>query len=532
MIYELVRRDPAWKVIPAATLTVAAAGAILGLDIAMLFVPVNYFAVVNLVWPFQRAMPFQAALPIRARDLYLARIAALLSMIWLPVAAGSAAAFLRHGAATPTQALGVLAAGLYFSFLVIRILSVRVEQCGGWSWTSGVLWVSALFAGVFVFSRAVAAPAAVVGAIACAAQFFWAWRRIPAGFQAAPYEAILEEPAPRRRPFAWRPVLTSMFSWWYVLFAALGMFIAWFADEPLVLASMLTPAYGLTRRRLRWLPGVGLPLSPYRLMACLLLPLIVIIILLYAPLRISGHAADMKRVPEISSERYFEPPSWNVVVTIVPQPKDDPTSLNVTTPFEYWRLAFGGAPVIRAPWGESVHPTELRVGPAAIYNPFTVDRGNTRRFQSWQWDRAAVAAYGRPVSPCCTTAVPITAQPPAEVLSLASLLAYTLLIAWAFEIGDATIFRRTRRVVFETVLIMLLTWLPIFADAFGIPSSYGSITGALFKKYLVTVCSALPMPGVIGVSLLLVLIPFGMLLLRWPKREIFGPIRQDNSWDY
>src|SRR5205085_1150859 len=90
MIYQLIRRDPAWKtalVIGPAALLLALIPRLSG------FGPLAGFLFTGCLLfgqPHRRATIFEAALPISSRDLVAARLAALLSAIWFPTLAASA----------------------------------------------------------------------------------------------------------------------------------------------------------------------------------------------------------------------------------------------------------------------------------------------------------------------------------------------------------------------------------------------------------------------------------------------------------
>ncbi len=55
------------------------------------------------------------------------------------------------------------------------------------------------------------------------------------------------------------------------------------------------------------------------------------------------------------------------------------------------------APLIEAPWGEAFQPPVFRLYGFDIYNPYAVGCGNSERFLDWQFNRATVAVYGRPL---------------------------------------------------------------------------------------------------------------------------------------
>jgi hypothetical protein len=73
-------------------------------------------------------------------------------------------------------------------------------------------------------------------------------------------------------------------------------------------------------------------------------------------------------------------------------------TLNVLPSVDFWTLANRGiAPVIQAPWGEIFQPPVFRNSGFDIFNPYAVGCGNSNRFLNWQFSRATIAVYGRPI---------------------------------------------------------------------------------------------------------------------------------------
>jgi len=71
---------------------------------------------------------------------------------------------------------------------------------------------------------------------------------------------------------------------------------------------------------------------------------------------------------------------------------------NVLPSLEYWiPVQSGKTLLITAPWGETVQPPIDRVMGLNIYNPYAVGCDSSRRFLEWQFQRAAVAIYGRSI---------------------------------------------------------------------------------------------------------------------------------------
>jgi hypothetical protein len=72
---------------------------------------------------------------------------------------------------------------------------------------------------------------------------------------------------------------------------------------------------------------------------------------------------------------------------------------NVLPSLEYWIPAKSGrAPVIRSPWGETFQPPAYRESGFVVYNPYAVGCDNSRRFLEWQFNKATVAIFGRPIA--------------------------------------------------------------------------------------------------------------------------------------
>jgi len=193
MIYRLVRRDPAWKLMPYA----AAGGALCtwarsGQFVAAFFGPLLYACLVFAGFRW-RATMFQAALPISARDLFTARCVAFAALVWLPVLAAVGVAFVK-GDAT----LGPVDCGAGASLLTISVLSVRLKEIEGpVSIMQPLQGLLGIFLCVVAFLFLPAAPVLAFCAITTVAFFARAWRAMPESFQVAPLEA--QEPSKRRQ---------------------------------------------------------------------------------------------------------------------------------------------------------------------------------------------------------------------------------------------------------------------------------------------------------------------------------------------
>jgi hypothetical protein len=66
---------------------------------------------------------------------------------------------------------------------------------------------------------------------------------------------------------------------------------------------------------------------------------------------------------------------------------------------DHWKRAIDRTPpLITAPWGEQAVTDTATVFGVTLYNPWTSGEHNTPRFVDWQFSRAAVKVYGRPLS--------------------------------------------------------------------------------------------------------------------------------------
>jgi hypothetical protein len=82
-----------------------------------------------------------------------------------------------------------------------------------------------------------------------------------------------------------------------------------------------------------------------------------------------------------------------------PAETPDCRTMNILPAMEFWvPVKAGKAPLIRAPWGETFQPSASRRFGFDIYNPYAVGCTNSRSFFDWQFSRATLAVYGRPIA--------------------------------------------------------------------------------------------------------------------------------------
>jgi hypothetical protein len=123
---------------------------------------------------------------------------------------------------------------------------------------------------------------------------------------------------------------------------------------------------------------------------------------------------------------------------------------DIGVPAGYWRWALGGnVPVIEAPWGEQYRPGTRGWRAFAIYNPYSVGQGNSRRFLAWQFERATEAVYGKaiPISQAAALSrmKPKLKQATAQIIIAALVLLYLLIQICTLHLSTWKRIRYARR---------------------------------------------------------------------------------------
>ena len=277
MIYQLVRRDPAWRAMPWLALLSAViwawppATGQFGALIVMIF----FF---NVGAPNRRASRFEAGLPIEGRDLLLGRTLSLLAMIWIPALAGTAGMAATRGISP--LLVNPLMVGALCSLLAAVAQTIRPKELAGPKWILYPLFV--LIPVVSALMEAYPMPWLVpVCGLAAVGLFAWSWMAVPRAFllnRAAVKEGAAADIAGRTGPptaartvFRWAPVLRSIFCWQYLFFGIMmGLQAAsghWFLSSFWVVIGWMTP-----RTKMRWL--WALPVSRRALLWTMLGPIL------------------------------------------------------------------------------------------------------------------------------------------------------------------------------------------------------------------------------------------------------------------
>ena len=453
MIYELMKRDPAWKHVQA--LTAASAVLFLAWGVAgpavdattadSIFRPAFIFVLVFSVGAATMRVDegrLQAALPISARQIFMARALSIVGGIWIPVLDAIAViiSFREFINSNPVMILTRLASVSMLAMLAIESTGARSAKM--WRWVlvfacSSALWDAA---------RAWQVPVVMVCWILSAAVFIRIWFAPPDPFAAAPRKAAPSVDARIGYPEArgatgqipWRALLrvATVPLMYFVAFLEEGM-------SPSVFACIFVLfAWMLVRQSTRWL--LALPIAPWTLLSLALGPLLI------AP--VAGYEVNL-RLPW--SPR---PSGIDIRLTSSQSPlvrradRGMCKMLNVSPPLDYWLRTTGGGPApIRAPWGETFQPSSWSVAGFDAFNPYAVGCGSSQRFFDWQLSRATAAVYGKAMSradfrelPWLT---PLRVRTRIEVVTGSVLVIAVLFIVFLMQLGDWYRFRRLPRSV-------------------------------------------------------------------------------------
>jgi len=367
MIWQLVKRDPAWQVALYCTALTAIAAPMLQrefMGMAAILVAICWLS----CQPHARATLFQAGLPIGTHDLFLARILALLAGTWLPVAGGTLALLVAGRPAGHAALLAEI--GIAVTVLILVAQSWRVRQIAG---SVRFAYIPATIAWAAAMPVARYVPPSVVFAVCtplCPLLFWNIWRRLPTTFEVLPSGVArrASHPIGAAGPaFVWWPILRTLFRPRLLGFLPMFFFLPlggeWLPTSLFCLMPLL-----VVMGQMPW--ALALPVRRGALLAGTLLP--------WLGLLLSGVALStcIARRPPIRLER-----SAAHKVT------------GIRVPLEFWHA--GEARRIESPWGESCRPKTVRIAGLALYNPYDFGPYNSEPFREWQFQRAAQAVYGQ-----------------------------------------------------------------------------------------------------------------------------------------
>jgi hypothetical protein len=189
MILQLIKRDPAWKIAVLLTVPAWVAMQIPGIDHPLLaLAPIVFFG--SFVHARRRATLLEVSLPISARDLFLARLLSLLTLVWFPFVTSEFAFY-----AATDWSVTLLECAALATLLILLPLSVRIERPACPVWVVAVVWIAGIAAGMAGLHFLSPALFLALCALATGAVFLKTWVAIPPSFQVAALEGV----SPRSR---------------------------------------------------------------------------------------------------------------------------------------------------------------------------------------------------------------------------------------------------------------------------------------------------------------------------------------------
>jgi hypothetical protein len=272
MIYQLMKRDPAWRMAPYLVIASAVLWPLHSSDlseVASVILSSIYMMCIMFFRVNERCTLFTAALPIAGRQIYLARILSWAAFIWLPILAAVTVSW--------RDTVVLIETGALASVAVLLIQSVRVREISAPPWftlvSASVLAMTVIVQVFFVSARVVLTSCASVGAIL----FLKAWAGVPKSFQVAPIKATsqrLEAPRLALPVAAWWPAFRALFTWqFFALVPALFLFPM---HQGAILATIwVAMTLQQSHPGLHWL--LSLPVSRRKLLLAVLLPPLVLL---------------------------------------------------------------------------------------------------------------------------------------------------------------------------------------------------------------------------------------------------------------
>jgi hypothetical protein len=299
VVYQIIKRDPNIMGFSIVLALAQIANPIVAAKAPELLVVMNWMAPMGflIAWACQRATRFEMALPIPGRQVFLARMAELLTTLWLGAITASGCALLLSGAKGPSLAWAMVEGASIMTLVGACLHALRAEQHRIPLWLGAVpVWLMIMgLAGEASKHADRIPPFGVAGAerliagclILSAAVLAWVWSRVPKSYQLAPVGG----PQPSRAPYAaaqrfrslpsftwaWMPLLRPMFSWQSVFLWPFLFFVGGMPAGASFVCYLLAMGWVGLRPRIVWLRP--LPVRPSVALAGLVAPSFALIVL-------------------------------------------------------------------------------------------------------------------------------------------------------------------------------------------------------------------------------------------------------------
>jgi hypothetical protein len=467
----------------------------------------------------RRTTGFQITLPIAGREILLVRMIGAILTIWLPVGAASLLLTWVHRDGSQSLCLG----GAALTLAALLPLTVRLREATIPGWISFGMWVSAVALGVGVwFILPPEGFLALFAALICGLMVHAAVT-VPATFEVAPREASAVRPAGSRLRFQrpdWWPIARSAMPWLAVPFFAWGLVMSGNLVILLEAVIFAFQAGVLCRDRSRWLHT--LPLSRHVLLGLTMVTTV-------------GALAAGAAFGDWIYRPAFLPPMKPFLGRYRPGiDQGDRFLVRTNVPLEYWRKMPGAAaPIIIAPWGESVKAATVSIFGLNFYNPYTATKANSPQFFDWQVGNATQTMYGERMSSdesahYAHRQIPrYPGQNRLDILGFSTLVFFLLTSVYVRELSLSRSLWRFRSTRFLSLAVALLfaAWFPF---DFGVLSArYGTpVSGPLLQILFTQISAAVPGNSMMLLALAMApsLAMYWLALRQFAQAETAGPI--------
>lgn len=487
--------------------------------------------ILAMVWVIipPRPTAFEAALPVRGREVVMARVIATLALMALAMSASITLPLLdrtmsfmlatRLWSLLATYALGVVAALLPYHLHRGSLRSPsHIRHALAWG----------AFAAVGGAVRYLLPPlaAAWLLALGAVAGITVLWHSIPDALQLAPAQCRpgrSKAPAPvvlstaghgrrttsetgARWPLA---TLHAIVPWRLAVLYPFLIVVAMLGRSMIFFCIVVLAVYSTVRAHTRWL--AALPLAERTRLLAVVLPSVVAItccvgIGAVVPWSIPSRDLLTHDGPLTSTwtNAYYSP---------------------TTVSLDHWRRApSASAPVIIAPWGERVVADTGTVLGMTLYNPYTSSDQSSSRFVAWQFERAATAVYGRPLTKAQYDTMSVYPRrydggPRAWLVSTAALLVLGLLIALLSELSLSHRLRPGSMAARVAPGLIVLPPAVTLAAGVLLRVRYTDAAMPLLRGATRTVADALPANPVLALVVACMPVAVTYALLEWQFRQ-------------
>jgi hypothetical protein len=449
MIWQLMKRDPAFRWLPQLTLAFSAFCALWPIfapmsrnadEFGALAFAVILFRAQFAVTERQDDKSFQAFLPISSRQVFLSRMLSMFVLLWLPVLVGAAVMTLHQDREVSPFLLELWSV---FTFIFLGLQSAVIRGSEFFRrWVNMVpvfLWLGCSDALPAFSVSVVTKMLLLAGCWLIGIVIVWrAWQAIPKVFQD---KTPMQSPATTRiADSKWISAPSSPKTLFRMIFQLRGtaifvvFFLMLFGTANATWCMIVAFQWLTIRSQMHWL--MALPVSPRALVAVAILPMLIALTGGYlVSIHLPWIPAPVTRGLSVRhAQQLFER-------HLLSSEDSGCETPNVLPSLEYWiPVKSGRAPLIRSPWGETFQPSAYRESGFVVYNPYAVGCGNSRRFLEWQFTKATVAIFGRPI-PLDKNVDPYVEQTPVtkggrQLVDIAAITGFsmlTMLIAMVFD---------------------------------------------------------------------------------------------------